>query len=398
MSAIRRCVRELLNRRGVDSATAKRALCSGGERTEEVKDKDLFITKAEVTRFMVDCMVATKTPVPNAERLAANLLAADYRGHFSHGLNRLAMYVKDIESGNCDPSAEPTVLKESAATAWVDGNNGLGVVVGEFSMKLAISKAKDSGVGWVTAKRSNHFGICQWYTDMALEEGLIGMSATNTSPLVAPTRAKEQVLGTNPFCVSAPASRPSDRYLLDMSTSAVAVGKIEMQLRKGEPLPSRGWALGRDGSPTVDSHEAFFDGMGNMPLGGEEINSGYKGYGLGMFVELLCGLTSGSMYAHKVRRWTEHHRPADLGHFFLAVDPDCFAPGMKDRLQDLMDHIRGLEPVDPRKPVLVPGDPERLAMEHVDRVGAIKYTPDHITSYRKLAGQLNVVPMKPFNG
>jgi LDH2 family malate/lactate/ureidoglycolate dehydrogenase len=118
-----------------------------------------------------------------------------------------------------------------------------------------------------------------------------------------------------------------------MSTSAVAVGKIEMQVRKGEPLPSHGWALGKDGKPTMDAKEAFFEGKGNMPLGGEELNSGYKGYGLGIFVELICGIMSGSAYAHKVRKWTNHDKPADNGHCFVAIDPECFAPGMGDRLQ-----------------------------------------------------------------
>ncbi len=212
--------------------------------------------------------------------------------------------------------------------------------------------------------------------------------------------------------MSAPGSKPDDRYLRDMSTSAVAVGKIEIQMRKGEPLPSLGWALGKDGSPTTDAREAFFEGRGNMPLGGEELNSGYKGYGLGMFVELICGLMSGSAYAHKVRRWTEHDVPANLGQCFVAIEPDCFAPGMKDRMQvsfgllpffqccqieisqDLLDHVRSMEPTDPSKPVLAPGDPERIAEAHVNKVGAIKYTPDHITSYRKLAQDLNVNPMK----
>ncbi len=124
-------------------------------------------------------------------------------------------------------------------------------------MDLALRKASSSGVGWVSCRGSNHFGICQWYTQMALDRGMVGVAATNTSPLVAPTRSKEAVFGTNPVSIAAP-GRQGDRYLLDMSTSAVALGKIEIQMRKGLPLPSDGWAVRKeDGMPTVDSEEAL---------------------------------------------------------------------------------------------------------------------------------------------
>lgn len=119
-----------------------------------------------------------------------------------------------------------------------------------------------------------------------------------------------------------------------MSTSSVAVGKIEMQLRKGQALPSKGWALGTDGKPTTDANEAFYNGKGLMPLGGEEINSGYKGYGLGMLVDILCGIMSGSNNGPNIRHWNNYvGEVANLGHFFVAIDPDYFAPDFKDRLQ-----------------------------------------------------------------
>ena len=119
-----------------------------------------------------------------------------------------------------------------------------------------------------------------------------------------------------------------------MSTSSVAVGKIEMQLRKGQALPSKGWALGTDGKPTTDANEAFYNGKGLMPLGGEEINSGYKGYGLGMLVDILSGVMSGSNNGPNIRHWNNYvGQVANLGHFFVAIDPDYFAPDFKDRLR-----------------------------------------------------------------
>jgi len=353
------------------------------------------VAKKEVERFIVDCMVTVGTDKFRAQMLAANLTEADYRGHFSHGLSRLAMYVQDIQAGICSPNNDPKVLKEGPATAWIDGCNGLGVVVGTRAMELAIRKAKEAGVGWVVAKGSNHFGICQWYGEMARKQGLVGMAATNTSPLATPTRAKQPVFGTNPLCVMAPARNPEDSFVLDMSTSTTAVGKIEIQMRKKEPLPSLGWALGADGTPTTDAHEAFHGGSGLMPLGGEEVNSGYKGYGLAMMVELLTSLMGGGEVAHHVRRWNTFEKSANLGQLFVAVDPERFCPGMPDRLSGFVDELRSLEPVDPEKKVLVPGDPERRSIQQVEqRNGGIIYTSNHIHTYSELAEELKVAPMK----
>ena len=139
--------------------------------------------------------------------------------------------------------------------------------------------------------------------------------------------------------------------------------------------------------------------IGLLPLGGSEINSGYKGYGLGMFVELITGLLSGGASAHNVRDWRTYDKEANLGQCFVAINPEMFCPGLTTRLQDLMDHLRNLEPVNPENPVLVPGDPERQSRHHVDTVqnGAIFYTSNHIITYKNIAKELGVEPMRPFN-
>lgn len=206
---------------------------------------------AEAKRFIVDCFLASSTKLENAQAMADLLVEADYRGHFSHGMNRLEMYINDLHKNACNGNIEPVITKESPATALVDGGNGLGVVVGNYCMDLAIRKAKTVGVGWVVANRSNHYGIAGWYSMRAAKEGLVGISMTNTSPLMSPTRSKEAALGTNPLSVAAPAEN-GDSFVLDMATTAVAVGKIEMQRRKGEPLPY-GWAQDPKGNVTEDA-------------------------------------------------------------------------------------------------------------------------------------------------
>lgn len=190
-------------------------------------------------------------------------------------MNRLEMYINDLQQKSIDGTAKPKLLKESPATAWVDGCNGLGAVVGRYCMDLAIEKAKTAGVGWVCAKRSNHYGIAGWYTIYAEQQGFIGVSMTNTSPLMCPTRSTKAALGTNPISLAAPANG-DDSFVLDMATTAVAVGKIEFQRRKGEDIPA-GWAQGPDGNVTTDSDVGFKTAC-LMPLGGPEITSGYKGY------------------------------------------------------------------------------------------------------------------------
>ncbi|CAI5441792.1 unnamed protein product [Caenorhabditis angaria] len=135
------------------------------------------------------------------------------------------MYVRDVQKNVCKSDGTPIILSERAATAWVDGNNLLGPVVGNFCMDLAIKKAKEAGIGWVVAKGSNHYGIAGWYSLRALKQGLLGMSMTNTSPLCYPTRSAKPALGTNPISLAAPGVN-NDSFVLDMASTTVAIGKL----------------------------------------------------------------------------------------------------------------------------------------------------------------------------
>ncbi|CAD5211251.1 unnamed protein product [Bursaphelenchus xylophilus] len=331
-----------------------------------------FVVKtAEMRRFVVDCMKAVGASGDNGGKVADLLICADLRGHYSHGLNRLRIYMEDCRSGNCAANAEPKILKQKGATAWVDGQNGLGAVVGHFCTDLAAKLAKEHGIGWVVCKGSNHYGIAGYWPLLLKKEGLIGMSGTNTSPLVFPNRAAQHALGTNPLAVIA-GGHGEDDFALDMATSAVALGKIELAERKGEQIPLQ-WGADKDGKATQDPVDVTQRGGGLLPLGGAEETGGYKGTGLGMMVELFSAILSGSTFGKNVRTWRDVDRIADLGQFFVAIDPECFAPGFSDRLQDFIDQTRGLRPVDPAKKVLIPGDPERINIEKSESVGGVIY-------------------------
>ncbi|KAH8295782.1 hypothetical protein KR018_008765, partial [Drosophila ironensis] len=372
------------------NAHANGSVCLLFRRTMSCAPK--LVSVAESRRFMIDCFKAVKVPQANAEAQADLLVGADYRGHFSHGMNRLEMYINDLAINSTDGAAEPKILKETPATAWVDGLNGLGAVVGNFCMDLAIKKAKAVGVGWVCAKGSNHYGMAGWYSMRAMDQGLVGISMTNTSPLMAPTRAKEAALGTNPLAVGANAEN-GDHFLLDMATTAVAVGKIEIQRRKGAALPD-GWAQDPEGKVTNDAELGFKTGC-LMPLGGSELTSGYKGYGLGAMVDVLTGVMAGANYSTKVRKWTHAgaDSAADLGQVFIAVDPCCFAPGFEERMTDFNCRLRNIAPTDPNNPVLLAGDKESKGMEAVDKAGGIQYLENQLKTCAALAEKLKIAPL-----
>ncbi|XP_067358244.1 uncharacterized oxidoreductase YjmC-like isoform X1 [Channa argus] len=351
-----------------------------------------LISQVEVQDFIERCMISVGTKPHHAHSLAEVLVEGDHRGHYSHGLNRMDMYVKDIQTGICEKYGEPLVEKESAATALVDGKNLLGPVVGNFCMTLAIKKAKEVGIGWVVAHGSNHYGIAGYYAMQALKENMIGMTFTNTSPLVVPTRGKECTLGTNPLSVAAPAMN-GDSFVLDMATSAVAIGKVELYDRRGDPIPE-GWGCDAKGQLTTDPSRVL-NGGGLVPVGGSEATGGYKGYGLGMMVEVLCGILAGAQYSKHIRTWKETGRVANLGQCFVAINPENFAPGFSDRMSDLLSIQRGVHSANPDIPVLVAGDPERMHMKKCEEMGGIPYHMNVVNYMNQCAQKIGVSPLLP---
>lgn len=256
-------------------------------------------------------------------------------------------------------------------------------------MQLAMKKAETFGIGMVSVRGSNHYGICGYYSLMAAEKGLIGFSCTNTSPCLTPTRSKCAALGTNPLSLAMRTQNGADEFALDMATTVVAMGKIEVAINKDEKIPD-GWALGGDGRPTTNAQEAY--DVGNLlPLGGEELNSGYKGYGLATMVEVLCGVLSGSRFGRNIRDWAKPEGTADLGQCFMAINPEVFAPGAGDRLGQLLEQLRGLPTADDAEGhVLVAGDPEREAMRKVDEAEGIRYHVNQIKICNDMAERLGV--------
>jgi LDH2 family malate/lactate/ureidoglycolate dehydrogenase len=286
-------------------------------------------------------------------------------------------YEKSKSAGKLNLKANIRTVKESAVTALIDADAGFGHPASVMAMALAIEKAKAMGVGVVTVFNSHHFGAAGYYAAMASKEGLIGMvtSATRTMAVV-PTRAKAPVLGTNPIAFAAPAKRNAP-FRLDMATSSVANNKIKVYELNGKKLPP-GWVLDERGDAVTDPSVALDivygrtkTGGGQSPLGGTEEMSSYKGYGLALMGHILGGALSGGSFSPIRVRTQKPGDPDRLGHFFMAIDPKAFRPegAFEDDLDAVIDVLHATPPIDPAKPVLVPGDPERRAREKRLREG-----------------------------
>ena len=216
------------------------------------------------------------------------LLTADLYGIESHGMQRMVRYHKCIEKGMIHVDAKPEVVFETPVSAVVDGHDGMGQLIGHFAMELAIEKAKKSGVGIVSARNSNHFGIAGYYANMACKEGLIGFSCTNSEAIMVPTFGRKAMIGSNPIACAMPAEPYN--FFFDASTTVVTRGKLEMYNKAEKPLPE-GWALDKDEHPSTNAPDVLANivaknGGGIMPLGGstEKLGS-HKGYGYGMLRE-----------------------------------------------------------------------------------------------------------------
>lgn len=276
--------------------------------------------------FTVKTFAKLGMPRENAEITADVLLASDRRGISSHGVARLKRYVDGIKNGIMMADVEPTIVKETPTTLLVDGNAGMGQVISVKTMRKVIEKAKASAMAAAAVRNSNHYGIAGYCAMMALEHDLIGFSATNSGPLVVPTFGKDAALGTNPIAIAVPADKELP-FVLDMATSTVPRGKLEVYKRLKKEIPPT-WATNETGAVTTDPARVLKNlieraGGGLSPLGGAgEEGRGYKGYDLAALVDILSGgLALASMGSEVYGKKGE---PPDVCHFLAAIDPGAF--------------------------------------------------------------------------
>ncbi len=323
-----------------------------------MSDDEIRIPFDILEEFIRDVLIGVRVPQDDARICADVLITADKRGIHSHGINRLKpIYYDRIRSGIMKPEGRMEIVREGPTTAVVDGKFGMGHAIGKRSMELAIDKAREFGMGMVAVRNSTHYGIAGYYSMMAAEAGMVGMTGTNARPAVAPTFGTEGMLGTNPFTIGFPTDEEFP-FILDCATSIWQRGKIEYYARTGKKIPE-GLAVSSDGSSMTESMrilDAFLEGEAALlPLGGLEETAGYKGYGYSTVVEVLSSALQAGPFLKMITG-------VNVGHFFLAVDVEAFIDidEFKRSSGEIMRQLRASRKMPGENKILTAGEREYL--------------------------------------
>jgi LDH2 family malate/lactate/ureidoglycolate dehydrogenase len=357
----------------------------------------VYIMQADyhlLKKYVASVFTAIGCNEEDAQLASDVLVSADARGIDSHGVARLAGYVRLYDNGRLNTNPQVKVLHETPSTATLDGDRGLGLIVAPRAMEIACEKAVLAGTGWVAVQNSNHFGIAGYHAMKALPSQMIGWAMTHAAPLVTPTFSKEKLLGTNPIAVAIPANE-EPAFVADFASTAVAYGKLEILQRKGLDTPD-GWVQDANGDPCNDAF-AIKNGGALLPLGGDREHGSHKGYGLGAIVDILSGVLSGANFGP----WVPPFATAGFmqagetvgngtGHFLGAMRVDAFRPA-EDFTKDMDKWIRRFRSAKAveGKQVLIPGDPER-ELEAIRRVDGIPLLVPVVEDLKSLASRFNL--------
>lgn len=335
------------------------------------------VSEASLRRLSERVLETQGMPAEDARIGADVLVTADLMGIDSHGtahLNSHRGYVPGLKQGMVNPRPQLQLVHETPATGLLDGDRGFGPLVGYRAMQMAIAKARVTGVGLIAVRNSRHFGAAGYYPLLAVRADMIGLAMCNAGPLVFPTNGRRRMLGTNPIAVAAPTGE-EDPFLFDMATSTVAMGKLEIADREGREIPA-GWGVDESGGHSTDVPGIRASG-GLLPLGSSAETSSYKGYGLGMLVDILCGVLSGAGFSLILDRSV-----SAASFFFGAIRVDGFRPveEFKQMMDEMLREFRACPPVEGAERVLVPGQREFEMMKERRAHGI----PLHSSVYNQL--------------
>jgi LDH2 family malate/lactate/ureidoglycolate dehydrogenase len=282
---------------------------------------------------------------------ADNLVDADLTGVESHGVSRMAIYLKRIRDGVVNPKCEIKVVAEHPAVLVIDAKNSMGAVASYKAMEMAIKKAKASGVAFVTVRNSNHYGTAAYYTKMALEHDMIGFSSTNGPARMAPWGGKDPYFGTNPFSIAVPAGQELP-VVADMATSLVARGKIILAAKNNKEIPL-GWAINKDGEDTTNAKEALEGTV--LPFGGP------KGSAIALLIDVFSGILAGASFGPHIKdMYANFEEPTNTGHIFGAFDISKFIDTslFKQNMDQMIREIKGSTPAKGVQEIFLPGEIE----------------------------------------
>jgi LDH2 family malate/lactate/ureidoglycolate dehydrogenase len=289
-------------------------------------------------------------PAEDADFVADTLVQADLWGHQSHGVLRVAWYHARLRSGAMKPVTAPETVVDGGAVAVIDGKDGIGQVVARHAVGEAVRRAKRHGVGIVSVRYSNHFGTCMYFTGMGAREGCVTLLATNGGPNMAPWGGLRKMVGTNPWSVAAPAGRHPP-MIMDMANSGVARGKIYLARKRRASIPDT-WAIDAQGNPTTDPNKALEGFI--LPM------AGHKGYAIGVIVDMLSGVLSGSEFLDGVHGPYDPVNRSGAGHFLAAFHIDAFQPRAQfdARMEAYIERLRSVPVAPGHEGVFYPGELE----------------------------------------
>ncbi|KAF9769740.1 hypothetical protein IL306_012831 [Fusarium sp. DS 682] len=344
------------------------------------------IAASEARRFVEDILKGNGIPSENAAIIARCLVAADLRGVDTHGMNRIPSYMERIRQDVLNASAQPILTQVTPAVAQVDGQNGFGFVAAHKGMSAAIESAKVFGIGMASIKHSNHFGMSAWIVQQALDADMMSLVFTNSSPALPAFGGKSKLMGVSPIACGAPGKGPMENFILDMAPSVAARGKIYKAKRRGEKIPLD-WALDAEGRPTDDPEAALGGVM--LPMGGP------KGSALSIMMDVFSGVLSGSAFAGHVTGPYDPSKPADVGHFLVAIKPDLFMSldEFRERMQYLYERVVGSEKAAGVERIYFPGEIEQLAQKEREKTG-IPLVQAEIDALNAEAKKVGVEPLK----
>jgi LDH2 family malate/lactate/ureidoglycolate dehydrogenase len=304
-------------------------------------------------RFVAQVYESADVPSRDAALIADTLVQADLWGHQSHGVLRTGWYLARLKSGVMKAVTEPKFVVDAGAVAVIDVEDGIGQVATELATRDLIKRAKTHGVAAIALRNSNHFGTCMYYTKMGAEAGCVMLLMTNGGPAIAPWGGRKKIIGTNPWSYAAPAGKLPP-LLVDMAITGVARGKIYLARQRHEKIPL-GWALTADGAPTTDPQEAI-DGI-ILPM------AGHKGYAIGMVVDMLAGVLSGSSFLSAVNGPYKTDMKSGAGHFMAAFDIGKFQPMAEfdQRMETFIAEIKGTPRAAGVDEIFYPGEMEARA-------------------------------------
>jgi len=348
--------------------------------------KALAVRETTLRRFVKELLMAVGVPDRDADITAHVLVDADLTGRDTHGVSRLPLYVDRIRKGVINPRPVMTVEYPRYPTAGtLQGDNGLGPVVAWRAMEEAIAVSGRYGTGSIAVRLSNHAGAMSVYCEEAARRGHILVALTNSPPGIPPWGGRTPFLGTNPIAAGFPRGADKPPLVIDLATSVVARGNIIQAARLHQPIPE-GWAIDADGFPTTDAEKALAGAV--LPM------AGAKGYALALMVEIFSGVLSAAGVGPGVKNpYNDFSGPANVGHFFWAMEPDGFPDGFAERLASLEDGIRAVSPM-PGQTVRLPGD-RAEARRRQSRVHGIWLDRGLFDQLNTLAGVCGVSGMVP---